>query len=536
MNIKRIREYYESEEYMKKLRQRVENLQLLSQNELVRAQMMEDIYSVDFTRFCEDFLFLMIPEFGDAIKPFFLFEYQIKIIDKIQEAERNGGDVELLVDKPRGMGITWLIVAYFYWCWIFRPNDTSFILSRTETEVDDGTSTPGNSIFAKIRWMQARTPKWLLPRSFKAKGEKGTSTDSTLKLINSDIGSAIMGSSTNSNAGRSRRYSRTLIDECFAIERFTEVHRSLTTVARINIYVSTTKASREAKKFKDSIEEAGNYIPLEWRDHPWKDEEWYKDQIRKSEFDPEIMKEVDKGYSVSKKMQYYPEIEFAKSVRITYDPSLPVYCGLDFGKKDMTVIIFAQFTGDQINIISVYANKNKGKAQWYAPFMNPEAEVKEGFIYNEAQLKKIEEYRKWRKPTAYFGEVAHTIKSMADNRSIADVMSREGIKIQANNYAIEHEPRRKATSLMLPKTVFNEADDGAMELMESIANSKYKKSTSSKETSMQPEHDDEIADYRAAFENLCVNVGRIFKHQRSDVKESLKQNNFAANIIQMLRV
>lgn len=536
MNVVRIREYYDSPEYMQKLQTRADNVRLLAADPLARARMIADVYCVDFERFCEDFLFLIMPEFGDAIKPFFLFEYQKKIIRKIQESEMSMTDMELLVDKPRGMGITWIVSAYIYWRWLFTPNWTGFILSRTETEVDDGTASPSNSIFSKIRWMIARTPKWILPGGFESKGKKGTSTDSSLRILNPVIGSAIMGSSTNSNAGRSRRYSLIFIDECFAIDRFNEVYRALQTVSRVKIFVSTTKASSVARKFKDMCELAGNYISLTWRDHPFKDDEWYQEQLRKAEFDPEVMKEVDVSYSVSEAMQYYPQIKEAKIVRIEYNPQLPVYQFLDFGKNDLTVIGWAQFSGNQINIIECYANKGKGKVEWYAPFMNPEHPVDPSFAYSPLQDQFMRNVRQWKKPTAWFGERAHTIKSMADNRSIADVLARCGIRILVNNYAVEYEPRRKATTQLLSKIVFNEGSEGVMKLYDAIANSRYKNSESSKNNSMEPVHDSEIADYRAALENLCVNVGRIFKHQRSDVGENMKAGGFAQNLIQFLRV
>lgn len=536
MNIKKIQAYYDSVEYLEKLQARADNIRLMAADPLSRARMIADVYCVDFERFCEDFLFIIMPEFGDAIKPFFLFEYQKKIIRKIQESELGMMGMELLVDKPRGMGLTWLLSAYIYWRWLFTPNWSGLILSRTETEVDDGTASPSNSIFSKIRWMIARTPKWILPAGFESKGKKGTSTDSSLRLINPVIGSAIAGSSTNSDAGRGRRYSFALIDECFAVERFNEVYRALQSVCRTNVFISTTKASAVARRFKDMCELAGNYISLSWRDHPFKDEEWYQEQVKKAEFDPEVMKEVDVSYSVSENMQYYPQIKEAAVVRIEYNPALPIYFGLDFGKNDLTVMIWAQFSGNQLNIIECYANKGKGRVEWYAPFMNPEHEIDHSFSYSETQLKFLAKVRQWKKATAWFGERAHTIKSMADNRSIADVLARCGIRILVNNYAVEYEPRRKATVQMLPKMVFNEGSDGAMSLYDAVANSRYKKSESSKNNSMEPAHDDEIADYRAALENLCVNVGRIFKHQRSDVGEGLKAGGFANNLIQYLRV
>lgn len=539
MNIKLIRQFYDSEEYLEKLRGRAENMKRMAEDDTYRDYMMNEVYPYGEEgcyKFIEDYMFLILPEFGDAIKPFFLFPYQKRIIKKIIDAEIDGGDIELLIDKPRGMGITWIFVAFMYWKWLFCPNWSSFVLSRTETEVDTGTASPGDSIFGKIRWMMKKTPKWILPEGFKVKGEKGTSTDSTLRILNPHTEGSIIGSSTNSNAGRSRRYSMIFIDECFSIDRFTEVHRSLQTVARINCYISTTKASREAKKFKDACEEAGNYISLEWRDHPWKDQEWYEQQLKKAEFDPEIMKEVDKGYAVSEKMQYYPEIKFAKTAIIQYNPELPIYCGLDFGKGDLTVIIWVQFDGNQINIIGCYFNKNKGKAEWYAPFLNPESEIEEGFQYTAKAKEDMKLFRSWKKPTAYFGEVAHKISSMANNQSIAGVLAKCGIRILYNTYAIEYEPRRKATSLLLPRMVFNEASEQVMELYDAIMNSRYKSSAASKRTTMEPVHDDEIADFRAALENICVNIGRIFKHQRKDVSESMNKGGYVQKLIDSLRV
>ena len=537
MNFERIKEYYEGDEYLQKLRKRVENMQMLTADPITRLETFKAVYANDFEKFCEDFLFLIIPEFGDAIKPFFLFDYQKEINEKLKWAEDFGGDVEILIDKPRGMGITWLIAAIFFHKWLFTPNWTAFMLSRTEKEVDDGTASPGNSIFSKIRWIIAHLPKWTLPEGYKPKGEKGTATDSSLKIINPVLGSGIFGSSTNSNAGRSRRYSVVFIDECFAIDHFTETIRSLTSVARILICVSTTKASREAKEFKNKIEKDGNYISLDWRDHPWKDEEWYQQQLAKAEFDPEVMKEIDKGYSVSEKEQYYPQVKFSKLIKIQYNPNLPIYCGLDFGKGDLTVIVWAQFDGNQINIIECYYNSNKGKAEWYAPFLAPDAVINPSFAYTPKALEFMNRVRMWQKPTGWFGELAHSIKSMADNTSIAISMAKCGIRLMWNNYAVEHEPRRTATALLLPKMVFNEDSPNVLKLYDAITNSRYKKVGSSKEVAMQPVHDDEIADFRAALENLCVNVGRIFKHQRKESSTGKMNTNGMVNkLIQYLKV
>ena len=91
---------------------------------------------------------------------------------------------------------------------------------------------------------------------------------------------------------------------------------------------------------------------------------------------------------------------------------------------------------------------------------------------------------------------------------------------------------------MLPKTVFNEDSENVMKLYDAVTNSRYSTSTSTKNGAMKPVHDDEIADFRAALENLFSNVGRILKHQRQDMGDdsSFKSDNFAQKITQFLKV
>jgi hypothetical protein len=281
-----------------------------------------------------------------------------------------------------------------------------------------------------------------------------------------------------------------------------------------------------------------NYISLNWYDHPWKDKEWYEEQLKKAEFDPEIMKEVDKGYAIAEKLQYYPEIKFAKIMKIKYNPDLPLYCFLDFGKGDLTVIIWCQFDGNQMNIIECYYNSNKGKATWYAPFLNPEWNVEQGMQYTAGATEFMNRVRAWKKPTGWFGELAHSIKSMADGTSIASNLAKCGIRLIWNNNAVEHEPRRIATALLLPKMVFNEDSENVLKLYDAITNSRYSTSTSTKSGAMKPVHDDEIADFRASLENGCVNVGRILKHQRQDMNDDsgFKKDNFAGQLINFLKV
>lgn len=529
-----IQKYYDSDEYLTKLRKKIDILQRMEADVFFRQEQLLDVYSVNPEQFIEDFLFIKFTEFGGDPKPFFLFPYQREIIRKIQETEMDNNDCELLIDKPRGMGITWIMCSFFLWRFLFRPNYSAFILSRSESEVDDGTDIPDNSIFGKIRWQMRRLPNYLIPEGFQFKKTRGTPTDMSLKLINPELGSSIIGSSTNANAGRSRRYTTTFIDECFSIERFNEVYRSLQSVSRTKIFVSTVKQGRVFEDFKKMCERENNYISLTWKDHPFKDDLWYEEQLKKAEFDPEVMKEVEVSYALPRKSQYYPQIESSLVESVAYDRDKPLYVGLDFGgRQDYTVLVWVQYDGSKLKVIDAYWNTNK-PTDWYAPFLNPELSFNPEH-YNEYQQKFLNKVRSWKKPVAYFGEQDHLIKRRPDNRSDQDALGPLGIRILVNTYAIQHEPRRIATSQLLPRTVFNVDSDAAMRIYDAIANSRYANTVRTTTEQLKPIHDSEIADMRAAFENICVNIGRVMRKQRDDIVGT-NDKSFARAIIKTLKI
>lgn len=531
-----LKSYYESGEYMNKLLARLDVLKKCEAEPLEINRLAIEQWSVDPCAFLEQFGWISIPEYNNETKPFFLFPYQRKIVMKLWEAELSGEDSEILIDKPRGMGLTWIIVWYQVWRWLFTPRWGGFNLSRTESEVDDGTFDPNSSIFGKFRWCISMLPQYLLPEGFVPKGKKGTVTDMSLRITNPQLGSSLVGSTTNANAGRSRRYSFIFVDECFAIERFRNVYSSLQSVARTKIFVSTVKSGKVFQDFKDMCELAGNYVSLKWADHPFKDKIWYEEQLKKAEFDPEVMKEIEVDYAVNIRSQYYPEIRQAKIVQdMQFIRGKPIFVGMDYGQQDRTVLIYFQFDGQFINVLECISNSRK-PLDWYVPFLNPD------LPYNPApylphQIELLDKIRGWGKAKAFFGEVAF-MKAESDNKSVALKLNAYGIRILVNQYAVAYEPRRKATSQLLPRTVFNGKSDGVMELYDAIANSRYANSVkgTSKDSALKPVHDNEIGDFRSALENGMVNFPRIARMQRTEISEDLKANNFIGGLTKYLRI
>lgn len=545
-----ISQFYQSDEYLQHLRARVQNLQEMHENEFVRAERLLEVYAVDPIRFIEDFCFIKFTEYDAQPKPFFLFEYQKNIIRKIQDFESSNEDIDCLIDKPRGMGLTWLLTAYLTWRWMFTPNFSAFILSRTESEVDDGTAMPDASIFGKIRWQVSMMPDWLRPQGFRAKVNHGTSTDSKLKLLNPQMRSSIIGSSTNSSAGRSKRFSFIFVDECFYVDNFTKVNRSLQSVARMKVFVSTTVESASAKKFMENSKAKGTYIPLTWRDHPFKDEKWYEELKEKAIRldDPDLMREAQVDYSVSPKSQYYPQVAQSAVEPLEYDEKRPIYVSLDMGgRQDLTVIGYWQFDGLHFNLLEAYENTNKPTV-WYAPFMNPYVEISDveralsqslgrdlSNLYNDYHLKFFEKLNSWKKPSAHFGELDHTVKRRPTNMSDADVLRPFGINITYNQYAIEHKPRHQATSTLLPKMRFNEESGAVMKVYDAIQNSKYSGTDKTVGENLKPIHgNDGTADRRVMVENFAVNVSRLFRSHRKEITDP-NMRSFASSIIARLR-
>jgi hypothetical protein len=538
MNLKLLQGYYDGPEYLALLRAKAETLKEMEGDEYLRAQKILDIYAVDPVRFIQDFMLIKANKAqGSPPKPFFLFEYQKRIIYKLMELDQGDKESELLIDKPREMGITWLLCAYFEWRWLFTPNYSSFILSRSEEEVDDGTRTPDGSIFGKLRWMLDRVPRYIIPATYQKKVVRGTTTDMNLKLINPSIGSSITGSSTNSEAGRSRRYSALWIDEAFAIDRFQEVYRSIQTVSKIKVFTSTVAPGKVYEDFKKAREAEGNYISLTWKDHPFKDQEWYDGVKAKAEMmnDPELMREAEPTYAINPKAAYYPNITKAKLQPLEYAPRLPLYESLDIGgKQDLTVVIDWQFDGTTFYCLDAYHNRNR-PVRWYAPFMNPEAPADYG-AYTEYQQKEIEKRKGRKKPVAYFGEADHFAQRHPTNTSSAQELARDGIRLVYNSYAIKHQPRRQAMELLIPRIVFNSSSDGAMRVYDALAQSRYAGKIAVSSENPKPVHDDEIADFRAAAENFAANVPRILRLQREALPPGGEDRDFHSTMIKNLRI
>ena len=188
-------------------------------------------------------------------QPFLTWPVQEAAGRRIRAAIEEGGDV--LIDKSRDMGATWLCLAAFAWMWLFVPDTPLLVASRKEEYVD-GRGNP-DTLFWKLDYLLAHLPGWLRPKIERRH----------MHLANLDNGSVIDGESTNADLGRGGRRKAILLDEFAAVENGAEILAATADAAPCRVFNSTPKGRGNAfaeVRFSGKVQ----VVTLHWKDHPEK--------------------------------------------------------------------------------------------------------------------------------------------------------------------------------------------------------------------------------------------------------------------------
>jgi hypothetical protein len=515
MNIELFRRHLSSQEFERKLNARIERLQKAELNPVERASILIDIQD-DPILFMNLFGVVYEPRLPESPDiPMFPFPYQQDVVRKILDAEVRGHD--LLIEKTRDMGITWTLIWYILWRWLTKDRYYALLGSRKEAEVDDKSP---QSLFGKLRYALYSLPSWVRPTKFHK-----SENDIFMKLVNPDRMSYVDGESANENFGRGKRTSMVYCDELFFWRFARESWRSCIDTSPCRIGVSTPKASSFARSLRESMEQQGNLITLDWKLHPFKDEEWFKsEQLRRSGDELAVKAELEISYLSDPQYAYYPEVLRCPVVDLRYDENKPLYVGLDFGAHDKTAAVYFQRDTQKFYCIDGIERSNK-KLSWYYPFIKHGIdfdkqdiyEIKNKFTgetfvlkktdYSSEELEMIRRFNSWKQPVMYCGEVAHKQHMIKSNTSVWQELAGIGIMLRINDSGFAHSVRRAATKKMLERTVFANSG-GALDVYDALANSHYptnRTNSTSEESQDKPVHD-EFADIRSAVENFAVNV------------------------------
>jgi hypothetical protein len=188
--------------------------------------------------------------------PFITWKVQDQFLAELVTGIETGQDI--LIDKSREMGASWLCLSVFHWFWQFRPACSFLEVSRNEILVDKIGDM--DSLFEKHRYLNRWQPFWMIPRRVE---------DKYLHLGNGDNGSVIKGESTNGDVGRGGRKTACLLDEFAAVLNGDEIDGSTADTTACRIFNSTPKGPGTAFH-KIKKERRAKVLELPWWHHPEK--------------------------------------------------------------------------------------------------------------------------------------------------------------------------------------------------------------------------------------------------------------------------
>lgn len=283
--------------------------------------------AVDLLHFIRYFTFVCEPrEMGDERdKPFIPYGFQEAEFIFLQKtlsscASAHGPKANILYEKSRDMGISWVVLYTFLWFFLFHSN--SFLIgSRKEEEVDKtgDMDTP----FAKLKYALLKiedTFPWLLPMGWDRKKDTGH------MIIRSPLGGQIVGESANAEFGRGGRNLATMFDEFPKWPYAAESWRASSGSTKVRIAIGTP--GTDSDKFaRLRFQEDGEVIvrTVHWTQHPEKAKDlqwlngkptssWYREELRTN--NPEdVAKEIDISYANSIKGRIFDKYGFGHQKR-----------------------------------------------------------------------------------------------------------------------------------------------------------------------------------------------------------------------------
>lgn len=210
--------------------------------------------------------------------PFALWPIQVTTLNTLVNAIENGDDV--LLDKSRDMGCSWLGAALMAWTLLFVPESQMIVVSRVEDLVDR--KGDPSTVMWKIRYMLSRCPEWLTGVD-PARYMEGGDCSRHLSIVNPMNGSTIFGQASTGHVGRGGRTRFIVFDEYAAFDKAEAAWQSAadTTACRIAISTPLGPQTHFSKlRMQGMAEGSPTVCTLGYWDHPekGKNREWVCDK------------------------------------------------------------------------------------------------------------------------------------------------------------------------------------------------------------------------------------------------------------------
>lgn len=210
--------------------------------------------------------------------PFNTYPFQDEALRVIQKSIGNN---DLIIEKSRDMGASWMCLTTMEWFWHFHGMYTFLLLSRKE-ELVDKRGDP-KALFQKIDFLHEWQPGWLLPMRVER-----------MKLHNRNCenGATLDGESTNKFAGVADRRTAMFVDEYSKMDNQDVISTGTRDVTKCRIFLFTPQGAANMA-YRMAHNPQFPKLTLHWSKHPIKnlglyrvsktgvvevlDEEWHKD-------------------------------------------------------------------------------------------------------------------------------------------------------------------------------------------------------------------------------------------------------------------
>lgn len=299
----------------------------------------------DFFYWVENYVWIEEPRSDIQKIPMLLYPYQREaaqtIINLLEDSVKNMRKHDILVEKTRDMGWTWLLVTIGVWYWLFH-HKSSLFGSRKQDLAD--TLGDMKSILEKGRYIIRNLPEWMLPRGFRLDKNMGH------LLLKNPEGGVMTGEAACPDFGRGDRKFFIVLDESASWAYDYAAAQACGNSTSVRIFISTPRGPFNKfammRKGEDNVKPV--ILTSHWTQHPiksagaTKDENgkatsfWYREECKNKSSD-EIAAELDICYETSTKGKvfeaYVPEWHAkkglqpqpGKTVVRVWDPGLTFY-------------------------------------------------------------------------------------------------------------------------------------------------------------------------------------------------------------------
>ena len=269
------------------------------------------------------------------------------------------------IEKCRDMGMSWLVLWFLIWCWLFRPGFSALLGSRKEAAVDNGKL---DSLFGKLDFAINKLPEWIKPE-----GYDRTKHRTKLSIVNPSNGSFLVGDSQTEEFGRGGRYTIIFLDEYAFWTR--DVWGSVRQATKTVIAGSTVNGENHFYRLTKRLRGVSpvRVFKMLWNENPTHTDKWYAQQEAEND-EADFAREVLIDYKASVKGHYYPMCNLVKVVdHLDWEPGWTSYLSWDYGVRDNCAMIWWQknpFAGPTEPLYRMmFAYTNAGQPiEYYIPF------------------------------------------------------------------------------------------------------------------------------------------------------------------------